>query len=153
MRTIFTTKHRSRGFTLIELLVVVAIIGMLASVVLASLGSARAKARDTRRLADIRQVQTALELYYSSNSSRYPSTGTGNYLANVSGLAPTYIAALPKDPVYSAGAENDYQYWTDSPVNGYTLMAYMESIGDWCRTTEGGVVPSGWAGETLCSNL
>ncbi len=53
-----------RGFTLIELLVVIAVIGILASVVLASLNSARAKARDARRLADIKQVATALELYY-----------------------------------------------------------------------------------------
>ena len=52
-----------KGFTLIELLVVIAIIGILASVVLASLNSARKKSRDARRVADIKQIQLALELY------------------------------------------------------------------------------------------
>ena len=60
---------RPSGFTLIELLVVISIIGLLASVVLVSLNGARAKARNARRLADIKQLQTALELYYDTNVS------------------------------------------------------------------------------------
>src|SRR3989338_3128827 len=52
------------GFTLIELLVVISIIGLLSSVVLASLNNARAKARDTRRIQDFKQISTALYLYY-----------------------------------------------------------------------------------------
>lgn len=62
---------QKRGFTLIELLVVISIIGLLASIVMVSLNSARAKARDARRLADLRQIQTALELYYDKNG-QYP---------------------------------------------------------------------------------
>src|SRR3989338_572095 len=61
-----------RGFTLIELLVVIAIIGILSSVVLASLNSARKKGRDARRVADVKQIQLALELYYDAHSN-YPS--------------------------------------------------------------------------------
>lgn len=56
-------RSRNKGFTLIELLVVIAIIGILASVILASLNSAREKARDARRKSDLRQISTALELY------------------------------------------------------------------------------------------
>lgn len=61
------------GFTLIELLVVIAIIGLLSSVVLASLNTAREKSRDARRLADIRQLQIALEFYYDENGA-YPTS-------------------------------------------------------------------------------
>ena len=67
-------KPKTKGFTLIELLVVIAIIGLLSSVVLASLKTVRAKARDTRRLSDMHQMQIALELYYNS-FGRYPAAG------------------------------------------------------------------------------
>ena len=67
------TNRSKKGFTLIELLVVIAIIGILASVVLASLNSARAKSRDARRIADVKQIQLALELYYDANSQHYPA--------------------------------------------------------------------------------
>jgi prepilin-type N-terminal cleavage/methylation domain-containing protein len=52
-----------RGFTLIELLVVIAIIGLLSSIVLASLNSARVKSRDARRLEDLKQMANAVQLY------------------------------------------------------------------------------------------
>lgn len=66
---------KSRGFTLIELLVVIAVIGILASVVMASLNSARAKARDARRQANSDSIRTALQLYYDDNGS-FPLCGT-----------------------------------------------------------------------------
>ncbi|HEY4483033.1 MAG TPA: type II secretion system protein, partial [Candidatus Paceibacterota bacterium] len=65
-------KKYSKGFTLIELLVVIAIIGILSSVVLASLNTARVKARDARRISDINSLQLALELYSNDNSGKYP---------------------------------------------------------------------------------
>jgi prepilin-type N-terminal cleavage/methylation domain-containing protein len=87
---------RNKGFTLIELLVVIAIIGILSSVVLASLNSARRKGRDARRVADIKQVQLALEMYYDT-ARVYPGSATWAALATA--LAPTYIAVLPNDPL------------------------------------------------------
>lgn len=65
-----------RGFTLIELMVVIAIIGLLASITLVSLSTARSKARDARRKSDLYAVQLALELYYNEYGS-YLVSGTG----------------------------------------------------------------------------
>jgi prepilin-type N-terminal cleavage/methylation domain-containing protein len=60
-----SNNRSEKGFTLIELLVVIAIIGTLSGVVLVSLGDARAKARDATRQSDMRQVVSAMQLYYA----------------------------------------------------------------------------------------
>lgn len=65
---------KRKGFTLIELLVVIAIIGLLSSVVFASLNSARGKARNAKRMADLQEIQKALEFYYDANGA-YPIRG------------------------------------------------------------------------------
>ncbi|MFH1226189.1 MAG: prepilin-type N-terminal cleavage/methylation domain-containing protein [bacterium] len=64
-----------KGFTLVELLVVIAIIGLLATLAIVALNSARMKARDAKRVGDVKQIQTALELYFNDNGS-YPSAAT-----------------------------------------------------------------------------
>jgi prepilin-type N-terminal cleavage/methylation domain-containing protein len=66
-------KGTKSGFTLIELLVVIAIVGLIASVAMAALSEARKNARNTKRLADVRQYFNALEFYLDENGS-YPST-------------------------------------------------------------------------------
>ena len=66
---IFRKKYKHSGFTLIELLVVIAIIGILASVVLASLNSAREKSRNASYLAQLRQYQNALAMYFTDHGS------------------------------------------------------------------------------------
>ncbi len=72
---------KSKGFTLIELLVVIAIIGILASVVLASLNSARAKGADAAIKSGLANARAQAELYYDGNSQSYANvcvtTGTG----------------------------------------------------------------------------
>ena len=68
-----------KGFTLVELLVVIAIIALLSTLSVVALNSARAKSRDARRQSDIRQIRTALELYYDANNQQYP-TGSNKTL-------------------------------------------------------------------------
>jgi prepilin-type N-terminal cleavage/methylation domain-containing protein len=65
----------SKGFTLIELLVVITIIGLLASVVLASLADSRRVSRDAKRVQEAKQFQAAVELYRNANGS-YPCSKT-----------------------------------------------------------------------------
>jgi prepilin-type N-terminal cleavage/methylation domain-containing protein len=110
------TKNNKKGFTLIELLVVVAIIGLLASVVLASLNSARSKGRDAKRKSDAHQITLAIELYFNTVGSYPPSggaTATGpnvswsnsgvdaSWTALATQLSP-YIPSLAEDPTQSA---------------------------------------------------
>lgn len=149
-------KTSNRGFTLIELLVVIAIIGILSAVVLTSLSSAREKARDARRFSDMRELGKALELYNNDNNGKYPvAPASPYYLHNVVGITPTYMSALPMDPIEDvAGAGNDYRYYTDSlRVKGYSLAIYVEKTGAWCRYTVGGVYPAGWASYPLCEQI
>jgi prepilin-type N-terminal cleavage/methylation domain-containing protein len=65
---------KTKGFTLIELLVVISIIGVLSSVVLASLNTARIKARDAKRMSEIHTVELALEQYALNNGGAYPDS-------------------------------------------------------------------------------
>ncbi len=116
-----------KGFTLIELLVVVAIIGVLASIVLSSLNEARAKARDARRLSDIKTIQTALELYFLDNNE-YP-VSTGGTIPNNSWAHSAYPSwetletalgtDLPEDPI-----NNDQSWAPSNPVEGLNYTYY-----------------------------
>ena len=98
-----------KGFTLIELLVVIAIIGLLSTLSVVALGSARQKSRDSKRLSDLKQVQTALELYYTDNNS-YPVTtvtlgstnakclGSNGFQAAGGCTGTTYMGLVPTEP-------------------------------------------------------
>ncbi|MCW9054439.1 MAG: prepilin-type N-terminal cleavage/methylation domain-containing protein [Candidatus Pacebacteria bacterium] len=111
------THKNKQGFTLIELLVVIAIIGILSSVVLASLNSAREKARDARRISDVKQLQLALELYFDSNA---------NYPTSTASLVSTYIAAIPTDP-QSGSAYSYAALGSGSTCSSYHLGATLEN--------------------------
>ena len=116
------------GFTLIELLVVIAIIGVLASIVLASLNSARRKSRDARRITDLKQIQLALELYFDAQSPpQYPVATATCDATNARGLEALstggYIPQVARDP--QGGC---YLYTSNSavPRTTYHLAATLE---------------------------
>ncbi len=150
-------KLRSRsGFTLIELLVVIAIIALLSSVVLATLSTARAKARDARRIQDIRQLQRAIELYADDHGGLYPTSANFATVADVGTttaygskritssvyttwetdlgplLAP-YFSKMPKDPINVAPYSYDYlpdgysQCPSSAPMGSTTKYAIIFS--------------------------
>jgi len=90
-------KKNQQGFTLIELLVVIAIIGLLLTLSILALNTARARARDAKRVADVKQIQTALEMYYNDVGS-YPAAASvtpGVAIASTNG---TFLAAVPTPP-------------------------------------------------------
>ena len=112
-----------KGFTLIELLVVIAIIGVLSTLAVIALGSARSKARDSKRLADIKQISTALELYYSENNT-YPEIITpGNSLTSPDGFT-DYMKKIPSNPTPRTDGgcpDKDYSYAYITASNKYAL--------------------------------
>src|SRR5580658_758360 len=96
---------KQKGFTLIELLVVISIIGLLASIILVALDGARLKARDAKRISDITEIQTALELYYNDNG-QYPNicgaSSSGQYAPQwptFQSALSSYLSKLPNDPL------------------------------------------------------
>lgn len=140
--------NTTRGFTLIELLVVIAIISMLASIILASLSTAREKSRDAKRKADIHELQVALELYANDHGGNYPlddrhtwdqcyAPGVDSLVAYdlASYLTPSYIPKIPDDPVHTAHPADgptsyywyNYRYCAVNDGSGYALMYSPET--------------------------
>lgn len=149
------TYKNKKGFTLIELLVVISIIGLLSAIVMTSLSSARAKGRDAKRIRDIEEIHTAIELYISDNNSApdilnltTDKTVEWNTLATY--LVPTYLKKLPTDPCgtiitascttsYPSAKGNVYAYEYEGPTflvdhiagfvgNNTSYMIYAENL-------------------------
>lgn len=130
-----TASLPAQGFTLIELLVVIAIIGLLASIVLASLTSARAKARDARRLSDMHAVKTALEVYADEHGGKYPITSPWQWSTQCAGwsgpggddlkpaLSPQYLSVMPTDPGMKASVNQDCYLYISNGTD-YKFMDY-----------------------------
>jgi len=136
---------RKKGFTLIELLVVISIIGLLSSVVLASLSGTRKKARDAVRKSDLKQLQLALNLYLSNHdnyiaeiqmndtsigctTSCDQTFSTGNNWGDNSDMrvlvTEGLIPFLPKDPINNIS----YKYMVEPNLNrNFCIAALLEN--------------------------
>ena len=135
---------KTRGFTLVEMIVVVSIIAILSSVGMFSYNQASKQSRDTNRQADLRLLQTAIELYKQKNG-QYPAgcNGPGTWSGQVGttyacsggggqyvvGLAPQFIRFLPQDKRLN-GSNSGYAYYINSAGTSYKIVAYrtVESV-------------------------
>jgi type II secretion system protein G len=143
---------KQKGFTLIELLVVIAIIGILSSVVLASLSTAREKSRDARRISDIGQVRLALEMFYDSNATYPTSSAVGiNYFSGTTTTAYpiAYLTStgllpkLPSDPLASQSyiycameASNSAACDNAAPAAAFHIAAILERADNTALTSD-----------------
>jgi prepilin-type N-terminal cleavage/methylation domain-containing protein len=139
-------KRKQKGFTLIELLVVISIISLLASIVLTSVNSARVKARDAKRRGDLKQLSTALNLYYAKYETFPVSTPVCNPGQNVygdywcrdstdnNGTTPItnwipglqeFVGKLPQNPKPYGTPAGTYHYYSPSPTK-YFLFVMLE---------------------------
>lgn len=110
---------RPRGFTLIELLVVIAIIAILAAILFPVFARARAKARQTACLSNVRQIVTALMMYAQDNDELYPTTGPAWWYP--------LMPYVKNSQVFRTPAYNDDATATsDYTING--LIAHGQSM-------------------------
>lgn len=132
-----------QGFTIIDMMLAISIIALLTSITGLGFTQVRAKARDTRRVADARQLAKALELYYAYNgtypvspqgsSPRYPETAT------VPGLVPQFMTTLP--PLLNppgAGCTPERNQFMYRSINGQSFSITF------CIGTQVGDMPPGY---------
>lgn len=152
-------KNHQHGFTLIELLVVIAIVGLLSTLAVVALNNARKKSRDTKRKADLKQLETALELNYDKHGAYTQienmcsdtsygglggcgaAGGTGDWDANSDLrdlITDGFMASLPKDPINNSTYYYSYEPWNAgedgyaSAGQAYRLCAVLEAGGNFC---------------------
>ncbi len=155
------TKLKSGGFTLIELLVVIAIIGVLSTLAVIALGNARAKSRDAKRVADVKQISTALELFFN-DAGRYPTNlewASGSLEYN----GQTYLTTIPSAPSPADGTcdnnTNTFSYTQDNAGESYTITFCTGEVvgslaaGELCATPSGiAACGGGGGGDFSCGD-
>lgn len=134
----------SQGFTLIELLTVISIIGILTGLLTVSFLGVRVRGRDAQRKSDIKQIQSALELYRADND-QYPATNTFNSIGCGSawGTSVIYMTKMPCDP--STGSMYNYSL---TSATSYNIGSCLENTND---TKDGTSTKPSWWGTSTCT--
>ena len=134
--------RNKKGFTLIELLVVIAIIGLLSTLAVVSLNNARGKARDARRISDVKAIQTAVELYKADQNDTMftlPDAAAGAWTSIATDFLGVYLpAGMPTDP-----ADNLYTICVDG--TDYIVSTLLENT-----PPSAGVQTAAWAADATC---
>ena len=140
-------KKKLTGFTLIELLIAVSIIAILSVIGIVSYAQINKRSRDTKRISDLEQVRSALELYKIDNGV-YPgsSDNAGNFETlspnldpgdGTGPLVPAYMPNIPQDPKSTAQTPVFYYYEpvanANQQVYSYCLCACLEQVAS-CTT-------------------
>lgn len=138
-------RNNKKGFTLIELLVVIAIIGILSTLAVVALNTARAKARDAKRISDMKQLQTALEMVYNdktsyalTNANGTTNCGVNEAVSSANCVNPisTYLPSIANlnDPsgttnctTNNENAPCNYAYTTAPDATTYRVDFWLES--------------------------
>jgi len=129
-----------KGFSLIELLVVVSIIGILTTLVYANLNAARERARDAVRKSDLKNIQTALRMFYN-DANKFPQNNGEYYIVGCGTKTSvsmcewggpwtyngqTYMSILPVDP----SGTTSYYHYISTGDDDFTLYACLENKSD-----------------------
>lgn len=158
--------REKKGFTLIELLIVVAIISILSTLLMVNFIAVRQRGRDAQRKSDLREIQSALELY-RADKDNYPAANTDNTIGiscngktQITGdsncpSSNIYMQKVPQDPSGSSYYNQGKYYYSTDQTN-YTLAACVENTNDTdpniCTTGSVAGVPSCPSGLTGCAS-
>jgi len=118
------SKSNRAGFSMAEMLIIIAVIGIISSLAFVSLVTLRSKAREAKRLHNVKQIQKALELYAADNNGNYPpetSFTPGKPLISLDGNT-TYMKGIPKnDSADHACSSAEFKYRLGYQSKNYSL--------------------------------
>jgi len=115
--------QKQKGFSFLELIVIVAVIGLLVTTALISLGNARIKAQDAKRFADLRSIEKAVQSYFNDHNHTYPASES-SWVDFMDQLALSLNNKVLRDPVNNVSSH--YTYCWNAGGSKYFISANFE---------------------------